>query len=74
MVMPLQLTDEPTRPTQVYPSASDGEQQYGLELPPQVICWTTLVGLDGGGGGGGGPWPPGTATTPATATARMVKI
>jgi len=32
-----------------------------------------VVGLAGGGGGGGGGWP-GTAMTPATATARMVKI
>ena len=37
MVIALQLTDEPTRPVQVYPADALGEQQYGLELPLQEI-------------------------------------
>jgi len=70
--MPLQLTDEASRPEQVVPPDWLGEQQYGFESPPQVICWTTEVGLAGGRGGGGGGWPPGAATTPTIAIATKV--
>jgi hypothetical protein len=37
IVMPLQLTDEASRPEQVVPPDWLGEQQYGFESPPQVI-------------------------------------
>jgi hypothetical protein len=37
MVIPLQLTDETSRPVQVYPPDWLGEQQYGLELASQEI-------------------------------------
>ena len=36
IVMPLQLTDEASRPVQTYPPDWLGEQQNGLELPLQL--------------------------------------